>query len=694
MASSKEFNTAQIRNLVVVGHGGCGKTSLIDAMAFVSGQTARHGKVDDNSALTQYRSEEKEHGMSIYCTPAYAIWGKNKINTIDTPGYMDFAGEVASGIRAADCGMVVVSAIAGAEIGTQMAWDRLDVRHLPRIAFVSKMDKEGASFENSVSSLQEMAGDKVKILPVQLPVGEGPAFKGVVDLIANKAHMFKGQKGESDVVDVPANMADDVEQWRTQLMESVAETDEELLDIYFGEGAISQEQMLTGLTKAIVSGAIVPVWLGSAENLNGMAEFMQGIVDFVPDPTHFTEIPEGATEPLPCNSDGPLAALVFKTSIEQHVGELTFFRVFSGTVAEGSDFYNVQKDAVERVGHLAVPQGRNRNEIDHVYAGDIGVLTKLRVTATNDTMTTRENPIKLAPVNFPHPDMRCAIKGETQADDDKIGLALEKLRKEDPTFVAAFDDSVKQTIARGLGETHLQVQFEKLKDRYGVTVVTSEPKIAYRETIRKEAEAQGRHKKQTGGKGQFGDCHLRLKPRARGEGYEFIDSIVGGVIPGKFIPAVDKGVQESAARGVLAGFPMVDFSCECFFGSYHPVDSSEMAFKIAGSLGFQNAVMKADPCLLEPVMSVEITIPSDALGDISGDISNRRGRISGMDTKGNRTIIHAIIPEAELYRYAASIRAMTRGLGQHTRAFYGYEIVPNMIAEKIIAAYKAEHTED
>lgn len=695
MASAKEYTTNLIRNVVVVGHGGCGKTSLIDALSFISGTNARHGKVDEQSSICMFRPEEKSHDMSMYCTSVIAEWKQHKINLFDTPGYLDFFGEVEAAMRVASAGVVVVNAQSGVEVGTLQVWERLDKWSLPRMVFVSRMDKDGADFENAWTSVSESLGKNTKILPLQVPMGAGESFVGVLDLLDGEAHLFTDEKGSFTRDPIPEELQELFEAQLAELQESVAETDEALLDVFFENDGLTRDELLQGLAKAVLAGDIVPVICGSGVNTNGTQQLLEAIVGFMPDPTHRPETAQKDEETveLPVSDDSDFTALVFKTSIESHVGELSYFKVMSGSVPSGGEVYNVDTSTVEKFGHLSIPHGRNRIEVPRLHAGDIGVIAKMRDTNTNNTLATKNAQYTLTPIVFPTPDTRLAIAGLTHADDDKLGQALNKLKQEDPTFLASYDSELRQTIARGLGDLHLQVQLEKLKERFNVNVSTAEPRIAYRETIKATAEAQGRHKKQTGGKGQFGDCHIRLRPRERGEGYEFVNSIVGGVIPSKFIPAVDKGVRESALRGYLAGFPVVDFACECFFGSYHAVDSSEMAFKVAGSLGFRKGMEKAKPCILEPVLYLEITVPSESMGDISGDISNRRGRIQGMDTMGDRTIIKAIAPEAELYGYAAAIRSMSHGMGFHTRRFYGYEEVPALTAKKIIADKEREKEE-
>ncbi|MGM0578604.1 MAG: elongation factor G, partial [Myxococcota bacterium] len=681
--------TERIRNVVVLGHGGCGKTNLLDALAFVSGVTRRHGNVDDGTALTQYRPEEKSHQMSMYCTPARAEWMDTKINLLDTPGYLDFAGEVASAVRVADGAIAVVGARTGVEVGTKMAWERLDARGLPRILFVAKMDREGADFEAAYRDIKEHLTETV--IPVEIPIGEGEDFHGIINLFSGKAQIFHEgtREGQYEETDIPPELRDKFESWRTELLENIATTDDTILEHYLESDTISREEAIEGMAHAMRDGKLVPLFCGSAQRTYGMQALLTKIVELLPGPAEAT--PELATDPetrepveLEASDDGPLAALVFKTTSEPHVGELSFFRIFSGSVDNGDEILNAHTGQSEKLNHLSVPLGAERAEVGGLHAGDIGVVAKLKDTHTNDTLASSDKPLRLEPIHFPTPDTRVAIEAADRSDEDKLGPALTRLHEEDPTFTSGFDPTLKQTIARGLGDLHLDVQFEKLRERYGVSVERQAPRIAYRESIRKEATARGKHKKQSGGRGQYGDAVVRFRPRPRGEGYEFHDKIVGGVIPNKYIPAVDKGIQEAAERGLLAGYPVVDFEAECIDGSHHSVDSSEMAFKVAGSLAFQNAAKDAEPYLLEPVMEVEITVPSQALGDVTGDVSHRRGRIQSMDTRGDNTIISAVIPESELFGYASRLRSLTHGRGVHARRFFGYEEVPAYMAEKVI----------
>ena len=689
MAAAKSFKTEQIRNVVALGHGGSGKTTLIDAACFVSGTSARRGRVEDGNALTMTTPEETAHGMSMQLAVAHAVWEGTKINFLDTPGYMDFAGDAAAAVRVADAAVVAVAGTSGVEVGTEMVWELCEQRGLPRIVFVSMMDKKHADFDKAVRELKEILG--ADAVPVQLPVGAGEGFRGVVDLVAGKARLAKpgAKKGESEEADVPEDMASEAEKWATELMETIATTDEALMDRYLEGEDITQEEVFAAMAAAVAQGEIVPVFCGSAEQATGVRELVGKIVDVVPHPGQCGPIEatdeSGEEVRLRPADDETVSALVFKISAEPHVGELSIFRVFSGMVANGTDLKNPGRNATERLNHLAVPMAKDRIEVDALHAGDIGVVAKLKSTRTNDTLSSPSNPVTLPGVAFPKPDISVAVRGADRADEDKLGEALGRLHEEDPTFVAEFNPELRQTIARGLGELHLDVQFERMKRKYGVAVETERPRIAYRETITVEAEGQGRFKKQTGGRGQFGDCWVRLRPLGRGEGYEFVNSIKGGVIPTKYVPSVDRGVQEAAAKGVVAGYPLVDFAAECYDGSYHSVDSSDIAFKVAGSTAFRNVAEKARPALLEPIVELAVTAPDEYVGDIMGDLNGRSAKVLGMEPASGRTTIRAEVAQAELYKYASALRSITQGRGYHKRKFLGYDVVPPARAGKIKA---------
>jgi elongation factor G len=693
--SAKEYPSTHIRNVVVLGHGGSGKTTLVDALCFATGTSRRHGNVKEGTALTMYTEEETEHGISMQVSCAHADWNGVKVNLLDTPGYLDFTGDAVAATRVADGALIVVGATTGVEVGTEKVWEYCEARGIPRIFFVSMMDKEHANFAKSVAELKRHMTEYA--IAVELPIGEGEQFRGIVNLFTGKAHKFRGAAagGDPEPMEIPAEMQDAVNAARTELFEAIATTNDSLLERYLEGGEITTEEALRAMKTAMLGGELFPVFCGSAENVWGVRTLLTVLLEIVPSPA---EAPyELAQRPgldqvveLKGDDNGPLAALVFKTAHEPHVGELSYFRIFSGSVSNGQEVWNPDREAAEKLTHIAIPLGKERSEVPRLHAGDIGVVAKLKNTSTNDTLTGRDRPVVLQPINFPAPDIALAVRAASRSDEDKIGAALQKLRSEDPTFHSAYDAELKQTIVRGLGELHLDVQMARMKRKYHVDVVTEEPRIAYRETIRRTAEAQGKYKKQTGGHGQFGDCHVRLKPLPRGSGYRFTDAITGGVIPNKFIPSVDKGVQEAAKRGVLAGFPVVDFEAECFFGSYHSVDSSDIAFQIAGSMAFQKAAEAADPVLLEPIMEVEVVTPEQYMGDVIGDLNHRRGRILGMEQDGHKTHIKAYVPRAELYKYATTLRSLTQGRAYHTRKLHGYEEVPANVAPRIIEAAKKE----
>ena len=698
MSGAKSFPSERIRNVVLLGHGGSGKTTLIDALCFATGTTRRHGNVKDGTALTMYTEEEIAHGISVQTAVAWADWHGVKVNLLDTPGYLDFTGEAIAATRVADGAVVVLGATTGVEVGTEKVWEYTEVRGIPRLFFVSMMDKEHANFDKVVEEIRRHITPKAVV--AELPIGEGEDFRGIVNLFTGKAHVFKAGTitGEYEEGEIPDEMKDRAEALRTELFEAVATTDDTLLERYLEGGAISTADALAAMKHAMLAGELFPVYCGAAERTWGVRALLEGLVEIVPSPAeapHEMAQRQGVDQivELKGTDDGPFAALVFKTTTEPHVGELSFFRIFSGSISNGAEVLNSTRGHTEKLAHLSVPLGRDRLELSTLHAGDIGVVSKLKDSHTGDTLCATDRSLVLQGINFPDPDISLAVRAASRSDEDKIGSALTKLHEEDPTFHSAYDPERRQTIVRGLGELHLEVQFERMKRKYHVDVITEEPRIAYRETIRKQAEAQGKHKKQSGGHGQFGDCHVRLKPLPRGSGYKFTDAITGGVIPGKFVPSVDKGVQEAARRGILAGYPVVDFEAECYFGSYHTVDSSDIAFQIAGSLAFQKAAEQASPVLLEPIMDVEIVTPEAYMGDVFGDLNHRRGKIQGMDQDGQKAKVRALVPQAELYKYATTLRSLTQGRATHRRKFHSYEEVPQQQAQKVIEAAKKEREE-
>jgi elongation factor G len=697
--SVREYHTKQIRNVVVLGHGGCGKTTLVDALCFVAGSSRRRGEVRGGTALTMYTEEEIAHGISLQVAPGYAEWLDCKVNLLDTPGYLDFTGEALAATRVADGAVVVLGATSGVEVGTERIWEYCESRGIPRFFFVSMMDKEHADFERVYGEIKELLTERV--VPVEIPIGAGESFRGTINLFSGKAHLYRpgSLAGEYDEVAVPAELAAEFERWRQELFEAVAATDDDLLERYLEGAEIDRAQVLAALKTAMLAGEIFPLFCGSPERGWGARALLGKLVELMPSPA---EAPmELAARPglehtaeLRAADDGPFAAMIYKTALEPHVGELSYFRIFSGGLVSGQEVWNTVREAPEKLSHIAISQGKERREVLRLHAGDLGVATKLKSVRTNDTLSTPARPLLLAPIIFPEPDISVAVRAASRSDEDRLGTGLVRLRDEDPTFHSRYDPELRQTILRGQGELHLEVQLERLRRKFGVEVLTEEPRIPYRETLKRSAEGQGRYKKQSGGRGQFGDCWVRLRPRARGEGYNFIDAIVGGVIPGKFIPSVDKGVQEAARRGVLAGYPLVDFEAECYDGSYHTVDSSDIAFQVAGSLAFQKVAAQAEPVLLEPIIEVEVRTPDEYMGEVIGDLNQRRGRILGMEPEGRKTRVRALVPLAELYKYATALRSLTQGRAAHSRTFRGYEEVPAQVAQRVIEAALREKKQE
>ncbi|HEU0054558.1 MAG TPA: elongation factor G, partial [Longimicrobium sp.] len=585
----------------------------------------------------------------------------------------------------------------GVEVGTERVWDLLQERHLPSIFFVTGMDRQNADFERVYRDIKEHL--TAKVIPVEVPIGSGEGFRGIVNLFSGHAHIFKPgtQTGEYDHGDIPADVQATVDTYYGELIETIASTDDNLLEHYLEGDTITREEALHALKQAMLRGELFPLFCGSPTLTWGVRALLRKVVELMPSPQErpaeeATGRTGGTVELRALNSD-PFAALVFKTTSEPHVGELSFFRVFGGSVRNGDEVFNATRDKSEKLAHLSIAQGKERLEVDELRAGDIGVVAKLRDTHTNDTLSAPNHPLTLTGVDFPEPDIAVALEAATRGEEDKLSVGLHKLHEEDPCFASAYEPELGQTIARGLGELHLEVQIERLRRKNGVEVVVKPPRIPYRETFRAGAEGHGRHKKQTGGRGQFGDAHVRIKPLARGEGYRFTDAIVGGVIPGKYIPAVDKGIQEAAARGVIAGFPVVDFEAECYFGSYHSVDSSEAAFKTAGSLAFQAAAEKAQPVILEPVMQVDVFTPDEFVGDVIGDLNQRRGQILGMEPAGRNQRVRALVPQSELYKYSTTLRSLSQGRATHARAFHSYQEVPQHEVPRLVEAVKKEREE-
>jgi elongation factor G len=689
------YKTGEIRNVAVVGHGASGKTSLVDALAFVAGTSKRHGSVKDGTALTDYTADEIERKYSINLALAVAEWMDTKLNLIDTPGYLDFTGDALAGVWAADGAVVVVSATAGVEVGTEKVWDYGERRGIPRMFFVSLMDKEHADFEKAFASVKERLTPKV--IPVEIPVGEGAAFHGVINLFSKKCHLYKkGTKtGEYDEVDVPAEYQERFTKYSQELIESIAATDDTLLERYLGGQEIGRDEAIRAMKAGMAKGELYPLFCGAAELTYGTRALLSKMVELLPAPAERPPIEAqqwGSAEHVMLKPDdtGPFVAQVFKTISEPHVGDVTFFRVFSGSVKNGQDVYNAPRSAVEKLNHLCVAVGKDRTEVAELHAGDIGVVAKLRDTHTNDTLSTQAHQIVLPKIPFPEPVITVSVEVKQRGEEDKLSTGLHKLHEEDPTFHHEYSGELGQTLIRGLGERHLEIVVGRLARKFGVHATIGKPKIAYRETLRGRAEGQGKHKKQTGGRGQYGDCWIRIAPLPRGSGFVFDDQVVGGSIPRQYIPAVERGIVEAMARGPVAGYPVVDFKVELFDGSYHDVDSNEMSFKMAGIQAFRNVSPNCKPVLLEPIMEVEVWTPDDYQGAVMGDLSSRRGHILGTEPDGKLVKVKALVPEPDLDRYATTLHSITHGRGTYRQKFHTYEQVPAEVAHKVVEARKKE----
>jgi elongation factor G len=683
----KNFGPDKIRNIALAAHQDTGKTMLAEAMLFMTGAISRIGRVEDGNTTMDTTPEEVERQISIQTGFACTEFEGNKINILDTPGYEDFVGEVLCALDVVEACIIPIRADGGVEVGTEKIWTYVRERNLPTIFCINKIDKEHANFQNCISQLQEFFGSKV--IPVQLPIGEGESVTGIVDIIEGKGYEYSSDgKGKSTEVDVPAACKDDAAKWHHELLETAAEANEELMDKYLETESLSKQELIQGLSVGVTAGEVYPVFCASSIKNIGIPHLLQGVVGLAPSPVRNPKTADDGETKIDCDEAGPAAASIFKNMSESHVGDMLYLRMHRGKLESGKDIFNSSRENMERLGQLFHIQGKNRTEINELAAGDMGAVVKLKSSKVGDTLCAKNNLVKFSPTNLPSPSIFTAISGLAKGDEEKISMGLSRLKEEDPTFDVKVDSEVRQTLISGQGELHLEVIIGRLKKRFGVDVVLEKPKIPYRETIKGSADAQGKHKKQTGGRGQYGDAWVKLEPLPRGSNFEFVDAIVGGVIPGKFIPAVEKGIVATMREGVVAGYPVVDVKVTLYDGSYHNVDSSEQAFKMAGTLAFKKAVMSAKPILLEPIMNVEVKVPEDFMGDVMGDMSSRRGKIQGMDPQGKFNIIHSQVPLAELYKYSTHLRSLTQGRGTHKRDFSHYEEVPHDIAEKIIEEAK------
>jgi len=687
----------QIRNVVIAGHGGSGKTILSEAMLYASGAINRLGRIEEGSTTSDYNKDEISRQISINSTVLVTNWKKCKLNIIDTPGYSDFTGAVKAAMRVMDTAVIVVNAVEGVEVGTEIAESYAKEYGIESIFVVNKIDAENSKFDNVVSQIKEFYGNHV--VEIQFPVNEGLGCDSFIDIIKMKQLRFrKDGKGEYTEEAIPADLAEKAQKLHQELVEIVAEEEEELMNKFFENGGLSEEELIEGLTREIKSHKIIPVLCSAAVHSIGVATLLDFICNYCPSPADAQPFlarksgKDDLVEIVPDASAEPVA-FVFKTLSEPHVGEMSFFRLLSGSITAGVDLTNQERNKIERLMQIYQMNGKTRKEIDKLMPGDIGAVVKLKDTHVNNTLTGR-NGVTIDPIIFPDPLVNGALQPKSKGDEEKISAGLSHLHEEDPTFLFQFDPELSQTIISGQGDLHLTVIINRLKEKYGVEVNVVEPKIPYRETIKGKVESvEYKHKKQSGGHGQYGHVFLRLEPQKRGVGFEFVDEIVGGVIPNKYIPSVEKGVREAMIQGPLARYPVVDVKVTLHYGSYHDVDSSDIAFKIAAMQAFKKGFLDAKPILLEPIYLIEVTIPEAFMGDVMGDISSRRGKISGMDTTGKMQIIKATVPLSELHDYATKLRSITQGRGLFKRKLSHYEEVPKEIESKIVAAVQKEREE-
>jgi elongation factor G len=686
------FTTARLRNIAFVGHSSSGKTTLAEAMLFDTGATSRRGRVEDGTTVSDWDDEEIRRRISVNVSLIPCEVKDTKVNILDTPGFIDFVGELKAAVSVVDSALVLVDAVSGIEVGTELAWGNLDERSLPRAIFVNKMDRENAHFSATLDRLRDTFGGT--IVAAQLPIGEGGEFKGVVDLIGMKAYV-----GESATAgDIPADMAGAVGEARLQIIEASAEGDDELIMKYLDGEELTPDEIKRGLRNGIAKGTIIPVFCGSALNNLGARALLDAIVGYMPSPleapVRVAERPNGDQVELPADASGPLAVFVFKTIADPYVGKISYFRVISGIFQSDSRAYNMPSATEERVAGLFTPRGKEQLPVPQLVAGDLGAVAKLQATATNDTLCDKSNPLLLPRPVYPEPLYSVAVSPKTKADSAKMGPTLTRLTEEDPTLHWRFEPGTHQTILSGMGEVHIDLAVRRMESKFGVGLSTSVPKVPYTESITRSAADFYRHKKQTGGAGQFGEVHMEVKPLDRGSGFEFDTSrVFGGAIQNSFFPSIEKGIKSVLEAGPLAGYPVVDVRAEVYDGKMHPVDSKDIAFQIAGREAFKKAFLEAGPVLLEPIMEVRVTVPEEYMGDIMGDLNTRRGRVAGMEQSKGKGIVTAMVPASEMQRYAIDLRSMTQGRGMYTMKMSHYEPTPAHIAEGVMAEAKREQQE-
>lgn len=688
-----KFESTSIRNVAVVGHGGTGKTSICESLMYVSGKTDKPGRVGDGTSSMDYEPEEQKRHISISAAVNFLEWEKHKINIVDTPGDSNFAYDTKNCLLNFDTALIVIDAVGGVEFQTEKVWEYAKEFKLPKIVFINRMDRERADFFKALESIKSRLGDRTT--PLFLPIGVSESFKGIVDLLTMKALIFDDAKGAYKTSEIPEDMRETAESYRGAAIEDIAETDEELMDKYLNEGDLSVEDLQAGLKKGIASGVLTPVICGSALKNMGIASLSSVIVNYLPSPVDrgpiFGTAP-GAdkSEERSPDESSPFSARVFKTIADPYAGRLTLFRVYSGSLTSDAAFFNATRKINERVGNIFFLEGKVQKLAETLVPGDVAAISKLKETVTGDTICSEKAPIVFEKITPSPAIMSFAIEPKSRGDEEKIVASINRLIEEDPTLVFHRDAQTKEMILSGMGQVHIEVTIEKMKRKFGVEVNLKTPKVPYKETIKGKTNIQGKYKKQSGGRGQFGDAWLDIEPLPRGSGFEFADKIVGGVIPQQYRPAVEKGIVEAMQEGVLAGYPVVDVKVSLVYGSYHTVDSSEMAFKIAGSMGFKKGILACQPILLEPIVNISIEIPEEYMGDVIGDLNSRRGRVQGVDSKGAQQIIKGQVPLAEIMKYAPDLRSMTSGRGTFTYEHSRYEEAPSYVAEKIIAESKKE----
>lgn len=684
------FSPASIRNIAVSGHSSSGKTSLIEGIMYLTGATKRLGKVEDSTSILDFEPEEHERQISIRASIAPVVYENYKLNFIDTPGYADFVGEVYSAMNAADVTLIVVDAISGVQVQTDRVWSI--ATHLPKAFFINKLDKPDADFDSALLNIKDFFPD-ANTAVLTFPIGKGISLQGVVNVLEMKAYLEKDSKIKE--TEIPEELKPKAEAYREQLMEIAAEGDDEILEKYLEEGTLSDEELTRAFKEGFKNTLVVPVFAGSATSLSGIMAMLKDITGFFPSPLERKiTVRSGKEEKeITPSPEGETLAYVFKTTADPYVGRLNFIRVFSGKIKAESSIYNTSSGKKERVGHIYETRGKEQKEVPEIVCGDIGTIPKLSETKTGNTLRSETSSSVFIALEAPSPVFSVAVEPKSKGDEEKLSTSLTKLAEEDPTLHIYRDPESKQIIVSGLGDLHLEILIEMLKRKFNIEAEVSEPKIPYRETIKAKARAQGKYKRQSGGRGQYGDVWLEVEPLERGTGYEFVDKVVGGVVPKNYIPAVEKGVKEAMQSGILAGFPVIDIRITLYDGSHHPVDSSDMAFKIAGSMGFKNATSEAQPTILEPVARLEVIVPEKYMGDVMGHLSGKRGKILGMESKGKYEVVKALVPLAEITRYATELRSITHGEGSFTMEFSHYDETPYEIQQKIIEKVKKDKEE-